>query len=166
MQVIGIDPSSTCTGVAVVDGPRGSPVFVAGDLLRPSASLGYVERVAVMVSDVLALVGEFPPERVVVEMPDGKRHRLRDKDGNVRENVNMASLAIYGVVAGAIFGALLAKGVPVRAVFVNESSRGMPKRERQRIVAATFPNYRAEKDRGMDVSDAAFLALCEHREAV
>ena len=133
-------------------------MLIAGDLLRPSASLGYVERVTVMVSDVLALVGEFPPERVVIEMPDGLRHGRMGK-------INMASLAIYGAAAGAIFGALLAKGVPVRAVFVNESSRGMPKRERQRIVAAAFPNYHAEKDRGMDVSDAAFLALCEHREA-
>jgi len=158
MQVIGIDPSSTCTGVAVVDGPPGAPVFVAGDLLRPSASLGYVERVTEMVSDVLALVAEFPPVMVVVEMPDGKRHGRMGK-------ANMASLAIYGAAAGAIFGALLAKGVPVRAVFVNESSRGMPKRERQRIVAATFPNYRDDKDKGMDVSDAAFIALCEHREA-
>jgi hypothetical protein len=96
---------------------------------------------------------------VVVEMPDGKRHRRMGK-------ANMASLAIYGAAAGAIYGALLAKGIPVRAVFVNKSSRGMPKRERQRMVAATFPNYCAEKDKGMDLSDAAFLALCEHREAM
>jgi hypothetical protein len=134
-------------------------VLVAGDLLRPCGSLGYVERVTVMIADVLAIVAEFPPSTVVVEMPDGKRHGRQGTR-------NMASLSIYGAAAGAIFGALVAKGIPVRAAFVNESSHGLPKKRRQMVVAATFGNYRREKDKGMDLSDAAFLALCEHREAV
>lgn len=159
MLILGLDPSSTCTGAALVRKDNGEPVLVDGYLLKPAAKLPYIERVQEMVQDVLNIVHEVEPDKVVIELPDGKRHGRMGK-------INMAALSIYGVAAGAIFGALIGRGVRVRAVGVNESTRNMPKKKRQQIVQATFRNYRPEKDKGMDLSDAAFIALCEHRNAV
>jgi len=154
MRILGVDPSTTCTGVGIVEMPVDRPVLLAGELLKPTQGLPYYERVLSMVDDLVSIIREYRPDRAVIEMPHGKRHARRGAK-------NMASLAIYGTAPGALLAVLHLERVPTRAALVNEASQGMSKRKRQDRIRLLFPGYNPDLDRGMDLSDALFIAVTE-----
>ena len=154
MRIIGVDPSTTCTGVAVLDGPP--PVIVTAERLRSRAGgqepLAYLRRTVALCADLVEIINEHEPSRAVIEMPHGKAHGRMGR-------INMASLAIYGVACGALWYVLEAHVKKVRAASVGEIR--MSKQQRQQVVMAVFPQYQPRADPGMDVSDALWLALRE-----
>lgn len=157
MKILGLDPSSTCTGLAVVEGPSARPTLLTAERLtgKGTGPLGYLYRVGQMADALMEAVAEFEPDRAVVEMPHGRRHRRMGKR-------NMASLAIYGAAAGWLYGLLvyrMLKPCCVRAVSVADVHT--TKAERQRLVMGMFPTYRREMDKGGDVADAVYLAWSE-----
>jgi len=155
MRIMGVDPGSVVTGVAVIEGDGLPPWrLLTAERLHPP-NLPYCQRLAVLVEDLRAVVTEFKPAKAVIEMPHGKAHRRMGR-------VNLASLSIYGAAAGACYATLL--GFPdlhVIPVGVNEAARGLTKRARQHIVQKAFASYDADRDTGFDVSDALFLAMGE-----
>ena len=158
MRILGLDPSSKCTGVVVVDGPPDKPRLVTGERLTASAALPYIDRVIEMMRCLTTIIAAYQPSLVVIEMPGGKRNWGMKK-------VNMASLSIYGVAAGALWATCRNLHIPTKAVTVNAATRSLPKPKRQAQVRAVFKNYRAADDPGYDVSDAAYLALTELRRS-
>jgi len=154
MRVLGVDPSSTCTGVAIVEWPLKRPFLVAAERLtgKGTGPLGYVRRVEQMADALADVIAEFAPDRAVVEMPHGRRHRRMG-------NTNMASLAIYGVAAGWLYGVVARRVAHVRPISVADLRT--TKAERQKAVLGLFPSHRWDRDRGGDVADATFLALSE-----
>lgn len=154
MRILGIDPSTTVTGVGIIEMPADRPVLLTGELLKPASGLPYHERVTSMADDLVSIIREYRPDRAIIEMPHGKRHARHGAK-------NMASLAIYGVAAGGLLVVLHLEHVPTRAALVNDASQGMTKRQRQERVRLLFPGYDPDLDKGMDLSDALFIAVTE-----
>lgn len=153
MTVVGIDPSSTRTGYAILKDPLA--VHDAG-YFRPHRKEDDVPtRIRTMAGEVGDLVHELSnPVHVVVEIPSGlvgARHR----GGG-------SGLTVYGMAVGAIWYACeLAAPGDVTAVTETRWTRGETKSVRRQWIAAQFPEYAemAARDTGGDVSDAIGLAL-------
>lgn len=170
MRVLGIDPSSTRTGYAVLDGGgaagmggTGIPRLVEGGYLTPKCQDDpAIQRIEQMGADLLDLVKEQELDAVVLEITCGKVGR-RHKGGG-------AGLGVYGMAVGVIYGMLLAlramtdppvSGWGLCAVYENVWTGGVPKGRRQQGIAVMFPEYAAgfAKDPRADVADAIGVAL-------
>lgn len=159
MKILALDPSSTCTGYAVMDGPGG--VLDAGLLKGERSGDGSEARIEAMVGAVRELIGEHTPGVVVIEMPSGKV-------GSGQRKGASASLTIYGVAAGEIRRAVkmtlpaeLAGPRESRVVSISERewTRRLSKKTRQAAIAGLFPGYAAGMglDGGGDMADAIGL---------
>jgi hypothetical protein len=155
MIVMGIDPSSTCTGYAVMSDDG---LLIDVGRLRPRLDAAPPpERILAMIAELPGLIREHQPAIVVVEMPSGKvagRIAWRHPSG----------LAVYGFAAGAIWHAIVGLVGGLCVVMVNELvwTRSVPKAIRIQRIAAEYPAY-AEiigdgEDSGGDAGDAIGLA--------
>ncbi len=172
MKVLAIDPSSSCTGYAVLSGLAVADLIDAGRL-RPSEAIDQIagppwrrawlgqgplkayRRVYSMIADLRDLIIQYVPDWIVVEVPSGlagtgSRHGAR------------ASLATYGAAAGLIVGACDWFADSNRVVVVTERMwiRGgnTAKRLRQRAIAAVYRGrYEWREDAGADAADAIGL---------
>ncbi len=152
MRIIALDPSSTCTGYAVMESAE---TLVSAGLLRPRSSDEAIERITSMACDLRELITECRPRKVVIEVTSGKvagRHRQRSQG---------AGLGVYGTAVGAMYavsliemGWLRSRVVPIHE---NTWTHGVPKAQRQRHCAAAFPAYSMADDPGADVADAIGL---------
>lgn len=152
MTVVGIDPSSTRTGYAVMSSP--TTIVEAGYLRAGKLATPALERIKVMASDLGALLKEHCPEMVVIEVSSGKVGRRRHTGRG-------SGLAVYGTAVGALLAIAWFCGTsPVCPVLENEWTRSVPKLTRQRQIVAAFPDYalKVRDDRGADVADA--IGLC------
>lgn len=157
MHCIGIDPSSTCIGVAVVDGSR----VVEMVPLRASRIKSTVGRIYALTNELELLLfvfgDRYPEALAAIEVTSGKvaaRHRGSG-----------AGLGVYGMGVGAALWAAQAVLGPERVVPVEENvwTKGVPKLNRQIAIRAQFPDYERQYgkrgDAGGDVSDAIGLAV-------
>lgn len=146
MTILSLDPSSTLTGYALMSGDS----IVSAGLLKPhKRSAPARERVRHMAADLRVLIGELKPDRIVIEVSSGhvsKRHRGSG-----------AGLAVYGYAVGYMAAIAHAAGLEVAEVEENEWTRGVPKPRRIATIAALYPSYRADRDRGGDMADAIGL---------
>jgi hypothetical protein len=162
MKVLGIDPSSTRTGYAILTGLEPADLLEAGYLTPARTKDTANQRIDAMVADLETLLKEQEPviDVVVIEASSGKVGK-RHKGGG-------AGLAIYGQAIGELRRAVLAimppeySGGRGRVVMVpeNEWTRSRPKGERNAGIAAIYPAYAAEvcHDTGGDVGDAIGIA--------
>jgi hypothetical protein len=181
MIVIAIDPSSTCTGYAVLEArPLGiSGVCWAPPALREYGTLGLEEsrgrmrvskgdalhRIALMVADVRALIEERRASggraEIVwlVELPLAKQHTLQAG--------KRSGLAVWALAAGCVYGTLRAGVIwlspdrPWQVVTVDNRlwTRRLPKEARPRLAASLFPQYDPGRDRApsYDAADAVLM---------
>lgn len=148
MKLLSLDPSSTVTGYAVLDGVI---LLDAGRILPVRQKDPPNSRIDAMISELLTLVREQQPEAIVIEDTSGKvsgRHGGRG-----------AGLAIYGKAVGEVRRAMKQTGIDVFMVLENDWTRGMGKKiDRQRWCEAAYSKqYRAADDPGGDVADAIKL---------
>jgi hypothetical protein len=167
--ILAIDPSTTLTGWALLDG--GAHLLEAG-FLRPDKTRDpSMARVSAMIDGLEELIERRQPRAVIVEVPSGKA-------GTGSRRGASSSLAIYGFGAGRLFEAareLLhyqhAKRHHTDGVFAinertwtrgyREGNRTLSKAARQQLIAAIYPTYAAStataRDTGGDVADAIGL---------
>lgn len=160
--IVGIDPSSTATGIARLY--EGEVVDL--ELVRPPVRRPALTRSAIMASRVADLLeaAECAPEAsdriryVIVEVSTGKVHRRRQVPGAG------AGLATYGTAVGMILWAARSAVGPGRVLTVTENvwTAGKPKGERLALLRIQFAAYRefesGGRDKGGDVGDALGLA--------
>lgn len=172
MIVMGLDPSSTIIGYAVLGGLEPGDLIAAG-LLHPSLArelLGHMptwqrdyllgahlpayRRTLSMIGDVTGLICEYAPARIVVEIPSGKF-------GTGAKRGARGSLTTYGMAAGMVVQAV-ADQAGDRCIPVDErtwTAGGGNKEQRQLGISLVYqPRYKAADDQGGDVSDAIGLA--------
>lgn len=164
MTILILDPSSTCTGYAIMSDRKNArgrySLMDAGRLMPERAKDPANDRIRAMVREILNISAEHRPDRIVVEDTSGKIARHGRGRG-----MNGAGLAIYGKAVGWILGACYSTGIEVVPILENEWTRGISKEGRQKIVIAAYGDqYDPAKDPGLDTSDAIrlgeyFLAL-------
>jgi Holliday junction resolvasome RuvABC endonuclease subunit len=146
VTILSLDPSSTLTGYALMSGDS----IVSAGLLKPhKRSAPARERVRHMAADLRVLIGELKPDRIVIEVSSGhvsKRHRGSG-----------AGLAVYGYAVGFLSSVAHEGGREVAEVEENEWTRGVPKPRRVQTIAALYPSYRMDRDKGGDMADAIGL---------
>lgn len=152
MIILALDPSTTCTGYAVLG--DNESLIEAGRLNPAKKKMAYQYRVESMVRGLQKVLDEHNPEICIIEAPEGKVHRRKFASHGLGQS-------IYGFACGAFwwkcvdyFGIGL-----VRCVGVNKWTRGIPKKDRALKVSMRFPQYKLEDDKGMDMSDAIGLGL-------
>lgn len=173
MNVLAIDPSSRCTGYAVLTG-LGRDDLVDAGRLRPSEAAAEIDgpawwrvwmaqvplrayrRMYSMIPDLRDLIVEHRPDWTVVEVPSGLA-------GSGSRHGAKASLTTYGAAAGLVLGACgwfarADRVVPVtERMWIRNSIR--EKSARQRAVARLYVGrYRSLADGGADAADAIALA--------
>ncbi len=166
---LAFDPSSTCTGYAWGSINGIVTALQEAGLIRPDKPREPApERIYQMVTACVGVLEELmeaePARRVewvAVEVTSGKIA------GRLAAAGKVSGLGIYG---GACYGVYLGLRMfcerlwrwetappAVYPVFENVWTRGMGKEERAAVVAAEYPAYSRERDRGMDVADAIGL---------
>jgi len=108
-----------------------------------------------MAADLQELLIEWSPQKIVIEVPSGKVGAKHGGGG--------AGLTTYGFAVGAVWQACRNATVWANVHTVDESTwtRRVPKKKRQLLIAAQFPQYGAvvDIDKGGDVSDAIGIGL-------
>lgn len=151
-MLLALDPSSTRTGWAVLDGGE---VVEAGALSVPSKKgEPAAERCIRMMRAVQGLLLEWVGvDSCVIEIPSGKVNHARNQGGG-------SGLSVYGFAVGMIYAAVVeADGVSSAAYTAEQWTRGITKEKRKRIAARYYPAYLGMKDAGGDIADAISLGV-------
>lgn len=158
MILLALDPSSTCTGYAILRGLAAADLLEAG-LLKPERTKARSWlRIAAMTRDVRELIEQHGVTHAVVEYPAAKVHR-RAK--------GHAGLAVYGVAPGAMLNELGHRLGAERVLDVTPAGwmgdSPLKKPARAMVMAGLYPKsygqaYAAGDDPGHDTSDAIALA--------
>lgn len=175
MRILSLDPSSTCTGWAVLD-DLSAAGLIDGGLIKPGSSkyidpgapeadrpdlaawyatpeLRSSRRMIATLNDIGPLLGEYQPDRVVVEVPSGKA-------GSGSKRGAKGSLTTYGMAAGAVWAYCLSR-LPGKVAAVNERMWTIGQKNKQGRAyrhECLYPGkYRSELDKGLDLSDAIGL---------
>ncbi len=150
--IVGLDPSSSVIGYAVLD-QRDGRILDAG-LIKPNRTDDEpLTRIAAMLIDLGGLFEECRPAAVVLEVTSGKVGQRHKGEG--------AGLAVYGMGVGAVWQFCQSRGerdgFTVVSVLENDWTGGRPKTARLAVLAATEPKYKTALDPGGDVGDAIGL---------
>ena len=153
-MILARDPSSTCTGYALLGDAR--RLVEAGVLSPVDAKAAPIVRIGLMMDQLAALIEEHKPERVIIEITSGKiAGRLRGS------GMDGAGLGVYGMGVGAMYAvARLAVGddcvVPIEE---NRWTRQVGKGIRHRATAERFPKHRGAILKDHNMADAIGLGV-------
>lgn len=154
MTLLAIDPSSTCTGFAVLS-EKGK--LVQYGVWRPSRMDDPYVRIEKMCRSMGELLDATPVQHVVLEVTSGHTSaRLKDSRPN---------LTIYGVAVGAFWIWLrfmkfsLDLHYQSHRVYENEWTGGVPKIKRHQLILAEFPEHAKAIGKRHDITDAIGLGL-------
>ncbi len=155
MILLAIDPSSTCTGYAVMSDCM--TILDAG-LLKPDKTRDpAIIRIVAMNRSLGRVLREYRPDQIVIETPNA--HTAGRIAGRVMGN------AIYGFAAGVMFHTCVISNKNTEPVDAQLWTRGVPKLKRQQNVCVAFPKrYSPETDRGGDIADAIGLGVWWFRQ--
>ena len=161
MLILGLDPSSTCTGYAVVravvrDEGQETVLLDAGYLKPAEPRAAPMRRIESMVDELAVIIKDHRPDMAIVEVCSGHA-------GVGQRHHAGARLAVYGMAVGAMWEAcrVLLGDKQVEWMPEDVWTAGVPKAERQAVIAALYPAYAEQMaaDAGGDVSDAIGLIL-------
>lgn len=155
--ILGVDPSSTLTGYAVLN--LDGKLIDAGLLKPDKTSAPALDRVDSMLTGLDELLREHKPEWTILELPSGHVHGKFQK-------TNMGVLAILGMAVGKFHERLRAAqqgtnaGMTLVTVSANDWTGGVKKAKRQASIALQFKRqYKIGDDKGADCADA--IGLCQ-----
>lgn len=158
MRVLGIDPSSTRTGYAILTGLEPEGLVEAGYLAPRRTRDAPLNRIDAMAEDLAQLIAECRPQAIIVEITSGKVNKRHGGGG--------AGLGVHGMATGMLLqtSRLHTQNLPqpaeVITVAENDWTDGKPKAWRNGLLATLYPAYasRLGQDRGGDIGDAIGLA--------
>lgn len=144
-MLLAIDPSSTCTGFAVLTGPE---VLVEAGRLTPGRQTApAIIRIATMREELIHLIIEKTPNQIIIEIPSAH------VSGRIRMPKQGKGMGVYGMAAGVLWAT--AVSLCQTATVDERTWTGCRKKEvRAREIAAIFPAYRKIKDPGLNIADA------------
>lgn len=152
---MGIDPSSTRTGYALVEYP--GRVASAGYVAGSNRKQVPLQRISLMCLELRHLIEEEAPTEIVIEMSSGHV--------GARHLGGGAGLATYGMAVGAVWQACMRAaelvGAKLDMVPENMWTGGISKSQRQASLRLECEAYAAVQggDCGADVADAIGLAM-------
>lgn len=154
IAVVGVDPSSTCTGVARLVRETGSPPRVSM-LARCLGGRGdYVDRVVRMAAEVIELIMRHGADVIGIEAPS--------QHTQARHRGTGAGLAVYGYAVGYMASAITAHCRGRAEVVLVPAERWAPARcsktRRAAMLEREHPELRSVADPGLDVHDAVGIA--------
>lgn len=150
-RVLGVDPGLTRCGYAVLaPGPSGSARVLALGVLRTDKDSETPSRLAILQTDVEALLEEFRPTAVAVE-------RVFFQN-NVRTAIAVAQASGVVLAAGARRGCDVAEYTPSQVKDTVAGWGGADKAQVQRMVQMRLGLAGLPKP--ADAADAAAIALC------
>ena len=156
MRILGIDPGLSLTGYGCVDLGRNGldPTLVEAGVLRLKSKSSIPFRLNQLHGDLLELIDELKPDRLVVE-------KLFSHYKHVRTAILMA----HG--RGVVLLAGQARGVPIDELAVTEikkalTGNGHASKRQMQLAVMTQCNLR-EPPCPPDVADAIAIALCAAR---
>ena len=162
--ILSLDPSSQRTGYCFMDYTE--RIHEAGLLSAKKQMLPEI-RIASMADDLLMLLNRWQPVTIIIETSSGKVNSRRHGGKG-------SGLAILGIAIGRLWGQVelwkstlpVEDRMMVNSILIKENRwiAGRSKAERQQVIALTYPQYDASKDRGFDTSDAASFAQWFIRE--
>ena len=137
MLVLGIDPSSTRTGYAVL--ASDGRIHAVGVLAGRSAD-DALARIRAVSDDIRGVIEEHTPDVIVLEVPSGKVGRRHGGGG--------AGLPVYGMAVGYILAVVeqaveLHRDVTVETVQENRWSASIRKIQRTAVLCSEFPDFAA-----------------------
>lgn len=149
-RVLGVDPSLTSTGYAIVEQGSGLGTVLAHGAIRTTTRSEHAVRLLAIHDELLSLIREWSPSAVAVEAPF------------VSENVRSA-MAI-GEVRAIVLLAAAASGLPAfeyRPAEVKQIVAGYGRSDKAQVLAMVLrqvkPTSRFETT---DAADAAAVAIC------
>ncbi len=152
MTLLAIDPSSTCTGYAMLS--------EKGELLqygvwRPSRKDDPYVRIEKMCGSLSLLLDETSVQHIVLEVTSGHVSSRHAGTG--------AGLATYGVAVGAFWAWLRLMEIGLNfhshRIYENEWTGGVPKPKRHKLILAEFPEHAKAIGGRHDITDAIGLGL-------
>ena len=152
IKVMGIDPSSSRIGLAVIN-EQGK--LLEAHLVKPNKRDDLlVVRMAAMLLDVEEVINFARPDYIAIETP--AVHAAGRIPGRAK------GLAVYGFGAGAVWSLLRCLNTmadsQLKTYDAQEWTKRKPKKQRAEAVALRYPSYNMKKDPGLDVADAIQLA--------
>lgn len=152
MRVLALDPSTTCTGWALLTGPRiETDTEQCGRIKPSSGKIPSWERVAEMASDLLRLIDDLTPTHIVIEWPSV--HVRKDRRGR-----SSVGLSVYGTAPGAAYVACMMRGgFELHAVESSTWTRTMPRKEDRAIRLSGVSAWSRDADPKLDVCDAILM---------
>lgn len=162
--IFSLDPGSKKTGWCVMNDR--CQLLQAG-LIRPDKQSALSEfRIHRICEDLWQLLGEWKPGIILLEWSSGKAQRRHKGRG--------AGLAVHGAATGALWRECVAwrrsqpaeQQLEIKIVLIRENNwtNGIPKHDRAVAIADMFPQYKIEKDVGLDIADAIGLNVWYQRE--
>lgn len=155
-RILALDPSSKCTGYAIMRGVAAGDLIEFGVLKPNRVKDEPIERIRAMVVDAIDLAIEHLVDAVVIEGTTGKVSARHAGGG--------AGLSVYGMAVGAMWGAISWAGLrdndlPVHLVRENLWTMSQRKARRARVICGLYPRYAAaaRQDPGLDAADAIGL---------
>lgn len=156
-MILAIDPSSSCTGFAVL--AHTGRVSVHGRIKAKNGE-GTHRRVSRMIEDLRWYADQQTCSECVIESPSVQS---RQRKANGESRAPFTSIK-YVVAYGRILQAM-SERMEVHEVTAREWTRGRPKAIRAETIKAIVPTYTGKGDSGMDEADAIGLGLwwCDQR---
>jgi crossover junction endodeoxyribonuclease RuvC len=148
--IIGVDPSSTCTGYGLLE--HRSPVcrYVTCGCIRPRRGMAFEDRLVVMFTQLQQVVEQYRPAEAAVELTFyGKDPDAAAKLGHAR-GVLLLALRLASVSTSSYTPAEIKRSV---------TGNGRASKQQIQLVAAKLLGLR-ELPRPYDASDALAIALC------
>lgn len=152
LTLLAIDPSSTCTGFALLSEKH---ELLDYGVWRPSRKDDPYVRIKKMYGEMALLLNEYPVQHVVLEVTSGHVSSRHAGTG--------AGLATYGVAVGAFWTWLQLMESTLNfeshRVYENEWTGGVPKIKRHKLILAEFPEHAKAIGKRHDITDAIGLGL-------
>jgi Holliday junction resolvasome RuvABC endonuclease subunit len=149
MRIIGVDPSSTVCGIAVVDTPR---TVVAVDHWERDRNSSHPERLVSYYNWLQARLLTHQPDMAVVEMLGVERNAIATRKISYYQGVSALTCKLSGLMV------IEARVSTVRKIVLGNGN--MSKDEAWSTMRAMHPNlFSAKNAGGADEMDALVLAL-------
>jgi len=157
--IFSLDPGSVKCGWCVMTHEK--ELVAGGHLLPKKLKASNDVRINDMCGDLRVLLDEWMPGVILIEWASGHVGRKRHRGAG-------AYLSIYGAAVGSLWKEIIhwKKSLPeeqrleVKIVLIDERwTGGIDKFSRAKVISATFPRYKIEKDKGMDLADSIGMSI-------
>jgi len=138
----------------------------AGLLLPDNKKASSEVRIGDMCKSLWTLLNYWQPGTILIEWTSGKVGKRHGGRG--------AGLAVHGAATGALWREVLAwlrwqppeNQLKTKVILIRENTwtRQIPKADRIAAIAATYPEYSSDEDKGGDIADAIGLNVWYQRE--